>query len=61
LDHETIDHAMEDRAVVKAALNILKEVISSLGRLRRIQIHNKTTLIGFELDTWLCLGCAGGK
>jgi hypothetical protein len=52
---------MKDRAVVKTTLNILQEVINRLGRLRRIQIHHKTTLISFELDAWLCVRCAGGK
>ena len=53
LDHEAVDHAMEDGAVVVAGLDVSQEVLDRLRRLLRIEFENDFALIGFQGNLWI--------
>jgi hypothetical protein len=59
LDHEAVDDAVEDRAVVEAVLDVLEEVGSGLRRLLGIQFDEDRALVGLHLDDRI--GGEGGE
>ena len=46
LNHEALDDAVKDRAVVKARANVLQEVFAGLRGGRFIEFNVKDTLVG---------------
>ena len=50
LDHEAVDDAVENGAVVVIVLHVLEEVLDGLRRLIGIQLEDDHAAVGLELD-----------
>jgi hypothetical protein len=50
LHHETRNHAMEDRAVVVAVIDVLQEIRRGLGGFLGIELHREIAGTGLELE-----------
>jgi hypothetical protein len=61
LDHEVLDHAVEDGAVVVAGLDVLDEVVDGLGRLGAVKLDNDVAQAGGQLHLLLGPGGQGGE
>src|SRR5690606_25638010 len=54
LDHEIIDDAVEDRAVVEAFANVLQKVGSGLGGFFGVELNDDFAMVGLELNARFC-------
>ena len=61
LDHEVLDDAMEDRAVVVAGLDVFEEVGDALRRLRRVELDDDVAGRRRQPDFLGERGTAGAK
>src|SRR5258708_7625796 len=50
LDHESVDDAVKDRAVVEPALRVLQEIRHRLGGLVGVELEREGAHAGFEFD-----------
>jgi len=50
LDHEAVDDAMKDGAVVVAALDVGEKVLDGLGRFGGVEFEHDVTAVGGEFD-----------
>ena len=50
LDHEAVDDAMEDRAVVEAVLHVLQEVLDGHWRLVGVKFDDDGAQAGLQFD-----------
>ena len=55
LDHEVVDHAMKNRAVVVFVFHVLQKVFDGLGRLVRIKLDNEVADSGRKTYPWRVL------
>ena len=58
LDHESVDHAVEHRAVVVFLLHVTEEVLHGDRGLFGVEFQHDVALVGFQAD-FGDLGCGG--